>query len=159
RTHRPRHIERTGADAALLPAPEDERIDPDAAADDQTAHALRPVQLVRGERGEAHAGQIEGDLARGLRDVTVKQDVALRANRGDLRDRLDRADLAVRGLDGDEARVRPQRVTYLGRVDEAVLVRLQDGDVGDALRRNENRLVLHGAGDEVLARPDDVQRD
>jgi hypothetical protein len=93
----------------------------------------------------------------------VKKDFALAAQRADRRDRLNRSDLPVRGLDRDEARVLLQRGRDLLDRDETLAVRIDQRDV-DAprfrfLRGGEDGLVLHPAGDEVVAFAEQVQRD
>ena len=75
----------------------------------------------------------------------------------DLRERVDvlqRSDLAIRRFDGDQSRIRFDRGTQRVGIDEAFAIGLKDRDVGDALRRREDRSMLDSASDEMRASVD-----
>jgi hypothetical protein len=103
-------VERAGAHAALVAAAVNllgklhARV---AAANIQRAHALRPVDLVAGEREQVDVVglHVDGNLADGLHGVGVEDDALLVAELADLGDGLDDADLVVRVHDADEDRL------------------------------------------------------
>ena len=106
----------------FLRAADDERREPQPAAHEQRARALRAAELVRGDRA---AGR-----RRGRRTTTATWPTAAhastctiapaaRAAAHDLGGRLQRADLVVGELHRDEHRVGPDRGRDLGRVEAA----------------------------------------
>ncbi len=96
----------TGAAVALLAAPVEDRLQVDALAHEQGAHALRTPELVPGDGDEVGAGGVSGDVAPGGALDGVDQDGGARCERtgeaDDLGDGLDRPDLVVDGHDGDD---------------------------------------------------------
>ena len=105
-----RHVLGARAAAALLPPAGDRRDQAHAALDPQRAGALGPVELVTRDRQQVDAerAHVDRNLAGALHRVGVKQRAALVRDRGELRDRLDGADLVVgvhhrdeRGVVGD----------------------------------------------------------
>ena len=122
---RERDRDRPGAEAALVPAPVDER--PEAhprvlAAHVESADALRPVEEVRGRREEVHPHglHVDRDLADRLGGVRVKQDPPVLREAAERGDRLDRSDLVVGEHDRDEDRPVRERRADRGDVDQAV---------------------------------------
>src|SRR5438552_3256456 len=113
----------SGPDILFLTAAEDQRLDPHAASDVKTADSFRPVNLVGGKRSQIEGRKIDGDLSRRLGDVAVKEHASLAADRSEIVDRLDRADLPIRRFDRSQPRVAPQRVAQAGRIDEAFAIR------------------------------------
>ena len=107
------------AQAALLPAAVDQRQQPHPrpAPDIERADALRPVDLVAGDRQQVdlHRLDIERDLAEGLRRIGVEQHAAGAAQRADLGERLDDADLVMRRHDRDQQRALVERRGERGR--------------------------------------------
>ena len=91
------HVLGAGAAIALLPAAGHERQQPHALAQPQRADAFRSVELVRRDRQQIDAQRLHVDrnLAGGLHRVGVKQRTVRLGDRGELRDRLNRADLVV----------------------------------------------------------------
>ena len=100
-------ILRTRALAALLCAALDEVRQEDALTGVQHAGALRPVELVRGERQQVDVLRLDvnGQVSHGLHGVGVEQHARLAADCADLADRQDGADLVVGVHDGNQARV------------------------------------------------------
>src|SRR5439155_561088 len=81
--------------------------------------------------------------------------ISLAADRSEIVDRLDRADLPIRRFDRNQPRVGPQRVAQAVRINEAFAIRREQGELHAALLEptggHQHRLVLHGRGDEVIA--------
>ncbi len=79
-----------------------------------------------------------------------------RADARDLRERLERADLAVRRSDGDEHGARLDRLRDVGGIDAPLAVDRQQREARAAARERargvEHRGVLGGDADEVVAR-------
>ena len=113
--------------AALLRAALDEVREDDAAAGIEHADALRPVELVGGEAQHVDVHLIDVDLhvARRLDGVGVEQNALFLADRADLPDGLDGADLVVGEHDGHEAGVVADGVGDLLRGDEPVRVHVE----------------------------------
>ena len=111
-------------------------------------------------RSTPSSRDVDGDLADGLRGVAVQRHAALAADRGDLGERLDHADLVVGEHDADQRRVVAERVGDLLRVEPAgaraaVLLDVEQRHVVAAARearqRIEHGLVLGADADEVIA--------
>ena len=85
--------------------------------DPQRADALRTVELVRrdGEQIDAERAHVHRNLARALHGVGVEQRPARVGDRGELGDRLNRADFVVRVHDRDERGVVGHRLAQRGR--------------------------------------------
>ena len=127
-------------------------------ADVQRADALRALELVGAERDEVGAERldVEVDVRRGLDGVDVEQDALAGPDpRGDLGDRLDRADLVVGEHDRDEDRLVVERRLELVRVDPAVAVDRQLDDLEPELlevaQRVADRVVLDRRGHDPVA--------
>ena len=125
------HVQRSGAEAALVPAAVHLRDEPHAglAPDVERAHALRPVHLVRGERGEIDVRllDVERHLADALHRVAVEEHARGARHPPDLLDRVDDAHLVVRVHDRDEDRVLPQRRREARGIEPAVLLDVEEG--------------------------------
>ena len=102
-----RHVLGAGAAVALVLAAGQDRLHPRAALDPQRAGALRAVELVRRQRQQidAERAHVDRNLAGRLHGVGVHQRAVLVRDRGELGDRLNRADLVVRVHHRDERRV------------------------------------------------------
>ena len=115
-----RHVERAAAQAALVAAAVEHRLEADrrvAPADVQRADALGAVHLVgrQAHQVEAHRLDVERHLARGLGRVGVEQHAPPAADRADLGERVQRADLVVRRHQADEdGPVGDRRLDLLG---------------------------------------------
>ncbi len=136
----------------------DQRLEAHArlAPDIERAHALRPVDLVAGDRQQVdvHRIDVERDLADRLRRVGVEVDLALAADLADLGQRLDHADLVVHRHHRHDAGVRADRGLQLLEVDEAVLLDRQIGDL-EAFQLQvaagiQHALMLGHHGDDVV---------
>src|SRR5439155_1058311 len=86
---------RPGATALLLPAPGLHRREARAAAHVERPDALRPIELVRvhGDQVHGDATGVEVEGADGLDRIAVELHASVTADRADLGDRLDGADL------------------------------------------------------------------
>jgi hypothetical protein len=71
----------------------DERIEPGRRPDVERTDALRRIELVARERQQVEAADVHLDLADRLRGIGVQGHAVLARDVGDLRDRLQRADL------------------------------------------------------------------
>ncbi len=101
---------------------------------------------------------VQRDFADGLGGVGVEEDASVVAEPADLADRVERADLVVRGHDRDEDRAVGQRgLDRLGR-DQAGRVGRQDGHIpavlaGEPFQGVEHGLVLDRRRDDVVPLP------
>ena len=119
---------RARAHPSLVAAAVDQRGDPHAralAAHVEGADALGAVHQVRGARQEidAHALDIDRDLAGSLGGVGVEDDPLLLGQLADGRDVLDRPDLVVGEHDGDQDRLVGDRLANLVHGHESVRLR------------------------------------
>ena len=145
------------AQAALLAAAVNQRLERDALFDIEHAHAARAAELVRGEREHINAHRLHVD--RHVADRLHRVRVELRADRMrqlcNLADRLNGADLIVRRHDGDERSVLGKLALQLLEVDMALLVHIQIGDAVafllERLAGVEHRVMLDLGGDQMLA--------
>ena len=82
------------------------------------------MELVAGQAQQVDVLRlhVDGQVSRRLHGVGVEQDALLPAQRTDLLDGLDRADLVVGVHDGDQRGVRPYGRRQLVQPDKAVLV-------------------------------------
>src|SRR5262245_57791222 len=134
-----------------------------APADVQDSDAFRPVNLVRGERQQVDAEflHVYRNLADRLHGVGVQVETflprvaALFDQRGDLFERLNRADLVVGVHDGDQHGLVGQRLADVFNPYDAFAV---NGQVGrapavffEAPARGQDRRVLDLRGDDVTA--------
>jgi hypothetical protein len=121
----------------------------------QDAHALRPVQLVRGQcqQVDAVALDVDRQLPGALSRVDVEQDAARAAQSPDRPDVLDDTDLVVHVHQRDEDRVRAQRRLDLAGSDDAVRTRLEVGDLEplalELAAGGQHRRVFGPRGHEV----------
>src|SRR5574341_2028087 len=151
--------ERSGAEAALVPAAMDLRFEPHAwlAANVERADALRAIHLVRRDRQQIGLQllRVDLDFAAGLHGVAVKNDSLRATNVGDFPHRLDHADLVVHHHDRDEDRVRADGGLDLVEADDAVVFHAQIGDLEtlsfELAAGVEHGLVLGLLRDDVLA--------
>ena len=129
------------------------QLDPPAAV--HGPHALGGVELVagEGEHVDVVPDHIHADVAHRLDGVGVEEDAALPAQRADLPDGLEGADLIVGVHDGHQAGVGADGRRQLLQADQAVLM---DGEVSDLEplllqlgQGVEHRVVLDGVGDDV----------
>ena len=141
--------------ALLLRAALDQVREDDAALGVEQADALRAVELVggEGEHVDVVVYDVDRNVADGLDRVGVEEDACFAADRADLTDWLDGADLVVRVHDRDQAGLGRDRFPDLLGRDQAVLVDVQIGH-GEALffellQRVEHGVVLKGRGDDV----------
>src|ERR1700687_974494 len=117
-----------GSTVALVPAPEQLRLQSHARAYDQAAHALRTMELVRGHREEVDAQLIDAhrDLSRRLYGVSVEVGVTVLARHGDeFADWFDGPDLIVRMHDAHQDGVRSQRLAQCTWIDQSEAVDAQ----------------------------------
>ena len=151
--------QRARTHATLMPATVHLRLDPHArlAAHIERADALGPVGLVRGQAHQIdrQRGQVDRNLACGLRGVGVEDDPAFTAHRADGGDVLDDADLVVDQHHRDQDRVGTQCVAQAVQIQQAVLLHVEVGHL-EALAFElaagvEHRLVLGLHRDDVLA--------
>ncbi len=146
-----------GSPAALVPAAVDQRRDPHALADEKRADALGAVELVRGERKQVdvQVSHVEGHVPDGLHGVGVEEHIALPADGADLGHGLDGPDLVVGVHDRDQDGLVGDRLADIVRVDEAVGVDGQIGNLDASLLEElggvQHRVVLDGGGDDVVA--------
>ena len=127
----------------------------------ESADALRPLELVGAERDEVGAKRldVEVDVRRRLDGVDVEDDALAGPDaRGDLGDRLDRADLVVGEHDRDQDRLVVERRLELVGIDPAVAVHRQLDDLEPELlevaQRVADGVVLDRRGhDPVATRP------
>ena len=129
------------------------------ATHEQGANALGPTELVRREADEVCLPGVDVDRLVGgqLHRVHVESRRVPAHDLADCRDRLTGPDLVVGGHDAHQCRPLGQRRGDVDRVDAAVSVHRQDGDVeaapfedGD---RIEDRLVLDRGGDDMPSAP------
>ena len=123
----------------------------------ERAHALRSIKLVRGNRRDVDVvlNHVERHLADSLHRIAVKQHAALVAQRADLANGLQHANLVVRRHDRDENRLVVHRALQVVEIDAAVLLHRQIGHAEAMLLQPlaavEHRLVLGRLGDDVVA--------
>src|SRR5262249_35399792 len=132
-------------------------------ADVQDPDPFRTVNLMRGERQQVDAEflHVYGNLADGLHGVGVQVEIllpgvaALFDQRGDLFERLNRADLVVGVHDGDQRGFVGQRLADVFYAHDAFAVNGQVGHAPavffDAPARGQDRRVLDLRGDDVTA--------
>ena len=126
--------------------------------DVERADALRPLELVGGERDEVRAERldIEVHVRRCLDRVHVEEEALAGPDAcRDLGDRLDRADLVVREHDADQDRpVREGRLDLV-RIDPAVPVHRHlddlEAELLEVAQRVADGVVLDGGGDDAVA--------
>jgi len=114
--------------------------------DVQRADPLGSLELVGAERHEVGAQRldVEVDVRRRLDGIDVEQEALARPHaRGDLGDRLDRADLVVGEHDRDQDRLVVEGRLELVRVDPAVAIHRQLDDLEAELLEVAER-VAHG---------------
>ena len=154
------HRQRAAAQAALVAAAVEQRFEPDvrlAAADVQGADALGAVHLVgrQAEQVDAHVVHVERDFARRLHRVGVEQHAASLAQPADVADRLERADLIIRGHHADQERPLGDRRLHLLRRDPPVAIHRQDRHAEAVAfqppQRVEHGVMLRGDRDQVVA--------
>ena len=149
------HVLGPGPSLALLRAAVELRQHVGATPHEQRADALRAAELVRGEADEVRLPGVHVD--RRVRGELHGVDVELRRvpahDLPDLGDRLDRADLVVRGHHADERRALGERIGHGERVDAAGSVHGEDGHVEVAALEDrdavQDGLVLDGGRDDV----------
>src|SRR5262249_26547548 len=129
-----RDVERARTHAALVTAAIHLRDEADAglaAANVESADALRAVHLVRGDAREVgvHLLNVELDLADALHRVGVEEHALLARDLADLFERLDGADLVVREHDAHEDRLVRDGALDVVRIDATVTA---DAEVGHA---------------------------
>src|SRR3990170_4207803 len=137
-----------GSPSGLMARAVDKRLEADAAADVQGAHALRRVELVARDRQEVDAELVDPghDLADRLCGVGVEQDAAFAGDRAHSLDRLDRPDLVVRVDDANEDRPGCDRPADVIGVDATaaiwIEVRHARAEALEEARRLEDRGML-----------------
>lgn len=96
-------------------------------------------------------------MAHGLDGVGVEHHPGLAADRPQLPDGLDGADLVVGIHDADQAGVGAQGLAQLVRRDQPLLPHLQQGDLeafgGQLVQGVEHGVVFKGRGDDVFFAP------
>ena len=83
----------------------------------------------RGEHVNVHGLHIDWNMRHRLHRIRVEENVMLLADRADLGDRLDRADLVVRKHDRNKAGVLADRVLELVQSNKTVLMHVQQRDL------------------------------
>ena len=142
--------------AALLRAALDEVRQEDAALCIQQTHALRTVELVRREGEHINVLRLHVDvqMSRRLHGVGVEQHALFLADRADLGDGEDRADLIVRVHDGDKAGILADGVRHLLRRDRADRTDVQKLDLKafffELFQRMQHRVMLKRCGNDVF---------
>ena len=150
------NIFRAGAEAPLLSAAGELRLQPDALADIDGAHALGGVDLMAGEGKHinVHGLHIDGHMTVGLNGVGMEHNALFMTDPAQLRHGIDGADLVVGKHDGDQRGVRPDRLLQRLRLYLAILVHRQIGDLKALLFQRlggvKNGVVLDGGDDEML---------
>ena len=147
---------RAAALAALLRAALDEVREDDAAPRVKHTHALRAVELVRGQAQQIDMHRVHVDLhvARRLHRVGVEQHAAFMADRADCLDRLNGADLVVGEHDGHEAGIIADGLRDLLRRDKSVRVHVQKRYLKalffQPLQGMQDGVMLKRGGNDVL---------
>ena len=111
---------------------------------------------VHGDQVHGDATGVEVEGADGLDRIAVQFHASVTADRADLGDRLDGADLVVRVHHRYERRFRLDRGRDRGRIDATVTTHGHDRDAHLAPRFEiprgiEHRMMLDRGGDEVIA--------
>ena len=135
----------------------EERLERDAFANKERACALGSVHFVTGDGEQIDpaqgAGEVEGQLARGLHGVSVEEHAARPHLLGGFGDRLQRTGFIIGQHKRDQTGVRPQHRHHCCGRNDAVAVRRKVTDLNAAplkgLGRMENGVVLDGGGDQV----------
>ena len=146
-----------GAAVALLCAAVHELLQAHALADVQHADALGRMELVAGhaQHVDLHGLYVDLHAADGLHRVGVEEHAVLLADRGQLGDGLDGADLVVGGHDGHQRGVRADGCVQLLGGHKAVLVHRQVGHLEALLLQLragvQDGVVLDGGCDDVAA--------
>ena len=99
------------------------------------------------EQVDAEVVDVHGDLAAGLHGVRLEERPGLARDRGQLRDRLNRADLVVRHHDRHELRLRPHRRAQSVGYDQAFGVDGKVGHIGADLLEESARAQYGGVFD------------
>ena len=155
-THDAGNVFRTGPLAPLLCAALDDVGQGDALPGIQHAGALGTVELMAGEGQHIDVLLIDIDveMTGGLHGVGMEQDTFFPADRADLRNGQDGADLVVGVHGGDQAGVEADGVRYLLGGDGADGAHRQQLDLKAFLfqlfQGVENGVMLKGGGDDVL---------
>ena len=154
----PRDVLGPRSPALLLPAAGLHRRHPCALADVQRTDALRPVELVRIQRDEVDGdpAHVELERADALHRVAVERDAAVAADRADLGERLQCADLIVRVHDRDERGAVVDRRRDRRWRDATVWRDIDHGQphvcvLGEVARRVEDRVMLDRRRHEAIA--------
>ena len=128
-----------------------------ALADVERAHALGRVQLVAGEGEHVHVQcfYVDGHMPNGLHGVGVEQRPVRFGDLAQFGDGLDGADLVVGVHDGNDGRLRPERLFKFLRMHQPELVHRQIGDfkalLFQLLAGVQHGVVLDLRGDDVVA--------
>ena len=156
-THDAGDVLRAGAALALVAAAHQQRLERRALAQKHGAHALGRVHLVStdGQHVAADPLHVDGDLAGALDRVDVEPDAGLGGDLADLLHRLQNARLVVGQHYADQACLRANGAQNIHVVDQTVRSRRDKGGgnfaLGEALGRGQDRRVLDGCGNEVVA--------
>ena len=149
------HILGACALSALLCAALDEVRDRNALSHIEESHALRPMELMGGggQHVDVVVRHIDREVSDGLDRVRVEEDLLFAADRADLPDGLDRADLIIREHDGHETGIFPDGSRDLLRKDDPVFMDVQEGDVeaffSQLFQRVQHCVMFKGSGDDV----------
>jgi hypothetical protein len=144
------HVLQTGAAGPFLVAADEQRVQAQAAPDEQGSHPRRAAHLVRAQAHQvgAERAEVDGHVARRLGGVHVDQHTALPAAGHHLVDRLRRADLVVAPLEVDERGVGPHRRHQLVSIHPAPAVAPHQGQLVPGGTEPYGG-VLHGRRDHV----------
>ncbi len=160
--HDPGHVQRARAQAVLLAAAVEDRLDADrgpARSHVERPDALGAVHLVTRDREQVDgvAFHVHIELAERLRCVAMEEHAARATRLADRRHRLDRADLVVGVHHAHQHGPVGERSLHVAGIEAAVAIDGKHGDPEAFLlecpQRIEDRLVLGGLGDDVIAAP------
>ncbi len=128
-----------------------------AAANIKRAYTLRSVNLVGGDRQQVDIVllHVHGNLADRLHAIDREDNAVFLGNLADFLDRIDDADLIVGVHDGDQNRLRRDRLADVLGIDAAIPLHRQIGHLiavlFQPLARVQHRFVFNRLSDDVVA--------
>src|SRR5581483_877032 len=152
-----RDILRPRPAGALVPPAVKQRLQARPLLQIKRSNPLRAMKLVTGDgkRVTANPLHADGDLARCLNGVSMKQDAGFGGNLPDLLHRLQHAGLVVGHHDRDQPRIRTQCPLYIGRIDQTALIYRHNCNLAahllQVLHRMEHSMMLDAGSNHVIA--------
>ena len=131
-----RNILSAGTPVALGMAAIHQGFEPDPLANEQSAHSLRPVELVRGNGEQMHTefAHVDGKFPRRLHGICMEDDTCFRRDLANLCNGLDRPQFVVRKHDANQNRFRTNRSPDILRIHNPFAIHREHRHLKSALR-------------------------